>query len=123
MNTPQTTFKTNINGLPVICNSNLADIELIKKTSSLVDYYGISRQTSQLFIQFNDGKSIIYNEVPLEVLEAAKESASIGKFWHSDIKGKYPDIAVDDNCIVAEAVEDPEEWDIENESFYPDNDH
>jgi len=123
MNTPETTFTSKINGQPVVCNSNLIDFELLKKQSTLIDYYGICRQTSQLFIQFNNGKSFVFLAVPPEVLETAKTIDSIGKYYHSDIKGKYEDIAVEDNCIVAESVEDLDEWDINDESFYPDSDH
>lgn len=93
-------FKAVIGGKPVICNPVLEGFELLKKASSNVDYFGISRSTGQLFIQFNNGTCFLYSGVPIETLEAAKEAESIGKFFHSAIKNKLAiDEPIADLCI------------------------
>lgn len=97
-------FTTTVNGKVVSCNPNLQGFKILKKESSNVDYFGTYPQDGndpgQLFIQFLTGKCYVYNEVPTEVLDLAKDSDSIGKFFYKLIKGKYPEQEVDDHCIV-----------------------
>jgi hypothetical protein len=77
---------------------------LLKKNSTNVDYFGIRRETSQLFIQFSNGTCFMYANVPTEVLEEAKNAPSIGKFFHQSIKWQYEDEAVGSN-LIADAPE------------------
>ncbi|MCW3111320.1 MAG: hypothetical protein JWQ09_5826 [Segetibacter sp.] len=110
----ETTFNTKINNKPVVCNEALTDFELLKKASTHIDCFGICRATNELFIQFTNGTSFMYTAVPLEVLEAAKEAESIGKFYHATIKGKYNDASLG-NCFVV--ADDTEEDDYDNDYF------
>ena len=97
------TIKT-INGKPVTVGQRFEDFELLKKNSTNVDYFGIRRETSQLFIQFSNGKCFMYANVPPEVLEEAKNATSIGKFFHASIKRQYEDEALPSN-LIADAPE------------------
>lgn len=103
-----------------IVNPILADFELAKKESSYVAYLGIRRETSQLFLQYNNGKCFMFNAVPPETLEAATTTPSIGKFFHSELKGVYDVEEMADNLITiappAEDDFDPEE-DLEDEDL------
>jgi len=94
-----TTTKT-VNGKAVIVDKQLEDFELLKKASTNVDYFGIRRETSQLFIQFTNGRCFMYSEVPIEILEEAKNAESIGKFYHKNIKGQYTDEPIGTFLIV-----------------------
>lgn len=105
----KTTIQRTVNGEIVTADQNLQEFEIIKKASTNVDYFAIRRETSQLFIQFSNGKCFMYANVPPEVLEQAKEAESIGKFFHASIKGKYEDEAVGSNLIT---VAPPEETDF-----------
>lgn len=59
------------------------------QVSSQVDTTKYDRATKKLLIQFKTGQWYEYSEVPVEVWERMKVTASIGKFVGSDIKGKY----------------------------------
>ncbi len=45
--------------------------------------------TSRLMILFNQGRSVTLEGVPPDVFAAFKAAKSPGKFYNTDIKGKY----------------------------------
>lgn len=100
---------TTISGTAVIVNPILAEFELAKKNSTYVHYLGIRRETSQLFLQYNNGTCFMFNAVPPEKLEAATVAESIGKFFHSDLKGKFETEELDHNCITIAPPEEDDE--------------
>jgi hypothetical protein len=104
-----TNFKTTINRTAVVCDGLLADFEILKKASSNVDYFAIRRETSQLFIQFSNGKCFVYEAVPTEVLEGAKDAESIGRFYHANIKGKYAEAEVGNRLVVVDLEDDEDD--------------
>jgi|GEM_PF-1540267 len=99
-----TTITKTINGNAVTVDKQLEDFELLKKASTNVDYFGIRRETSHLFMQFSNGKCFMYAQVPPEVLEEAKNAESIGKFFHAKIRDRYTYEALSSN-LIADAPE------------------
>lgn len=99
MSTPLPPFKRAVNGQAVVCNGILTDFEILKQASTMIDYFAICRQTSQLFVQFSNGACFLYNNVPVETLEAATQAESIGKFFHAQVRNKYSDTPLENNCI------------------------
>lgn len=105
----QPMIKITINNQSVVCNPVLADFEILKKASSNVDYFAIRRETSQFFIQFSNGKCLMYEGVPVEVLEEAKEAESIGKFHHAKIKTYTAEEIGSRLIVIDDLAEDEEE--------------
>lgn len=128
MNEP--TFTIQVNGTTVTCHPNLKGFKIFKKDSSNVDYFGTYPEDKdncgQLFMQFMTGKGYVYSNVPKEVLDLAESAPSIGKYYYAFIKGKYPEMAVDDHCITAHKEagfvedEDDEDWDPDEDFAFDD---
>lgn len=117
MNEP--TFTTTLGGKPVAARGILKGFALKKQASSLVDYFGMNQVENQLFIQFNNGVCTIYSGVPKGVLDMAHEAPSIGKFFHSFIKGKYEYEEIGNLAIKPDEQEEDEDWDAD-EDLFPD---
>jgi hypothetical protein len=79
-------FQTTINGEAVNVDNKLQGYTLFKKPSSHVNYYGTHRDTSSLFVQYNNGTCFIFTEVPDPLLAKAEVAPSIGKFLHAFTK-------------------------------------
>lgn len=105
------TTKTTITGQLCLVNEILKDFELAKKNSTYVSYLGIRRETSQLFLQYNNGTCFMFNAVPPEKLEAATVAESIGKFFHSDLKGKFETEELAHNCVVVAPPVEEDDFD------------
>lgn len=124
MNEP--TFTTQVNGHTVTCHPNLKGFKIFKKESSNIDYLGTDHENYQLFIQFLTGKCYLFMHIPKEVLDLAESAPSIGKYFYAFIKGKYPEMAVDDHCITAQKdarfveEEDDEDWDPDEDFAFGD---
>jgi hypothetical protein len=79
-----------LNGKQLIVDDSLFDFSIIQKPSSNVDYFGLDYVSERLFIQFKGGSgAYIYYGVNMDVLDAAKNAESIGKFVSSTIVGKF----------------------------------
>lgn len=64
-------------------------MELIDVSSSNIRQIGYDADTQTLGIVFNKGDLYHYNDVPEEVFEEMQRTASVGRFFHSEIRGKY----------------------------------
>lgn len=121
MNEP--TFTTQVNGVTVTCHPALKGFKIFKKESSNVDYFGTYPEDKdncgQLFMQFLTGKCYVYSNVPKEVLDLAESADSIGKYYYAFIKGKFPEMVVDDHCIVAQKeprfLDEDDDWDADED--------
>lgn len=119
-----------INGQTCEIHDNLVGFKLFQKPSSNVAYFGTYPEDKdncgQLFMQFMTGKGYVYSNVPKEVLDLAESAPSIGKYYYAFIKGKYPEMAVDDHCITAQKdarfveEEDDEDWDPDEDFAFGD---
>jgi hypothetical protein len=57
--------------------------------SSMIASLGYNANTSTLEVEFNNGAVWQYYEVPESVYFDMLNSGSLGKFFHSNIKGQY----------------------------------
>lgn len=113
-------FTTTVNGLSVNCNPNLEGFKIFKKSSSHVDFFATHKEGGQLFIQFTNGKCYVYGQVPKETLDLVEGAESVGKAYYAFIKGKYPEQAVEDRCIVEtnDIADDFEDEDFDDNPAY-----
>lgn len=115
--------KTEINGKPCLINESIEGFQFFQKSSSYVDFFGISNQveeesqTGQIFFQFNNGKSFIFKDVPVQVLNGAVESDSIGKYYHAAIKNQYPADEIEERSIRPDDQEDDDDEDEGNTMY------
>ncbi len=98
------------------------DFTLFKRSSTYVDYFGISNQveeesqTGQIFFQFNNGKCFVFKDVPVQVLNGAVESDSIGKYYHAAVKSQYESTEWEERSIRPDDQEDDDEDGFTDES-------
>ena len=60
-------------------------------TSTMIRAVGYDAETKSLEIEFNKGGAIwLYSEVPAEEHDALMKADSLGKYFLSRIKDKYP---------------------------------
>ncbi len=57
--------------------------------SSMLVSIGYEQETETLQIEFKDGTIFNYEKVPFDVYTNMMDSASIGSFYHKNIKSKY----------------------------------
>ena len=95
-----------INGKLCLVNDILKGFQIYDRKSSMIAYIGTNVASSELFIQFNNGKGFSYAEVPAKVLAEAIIAPSIGKFFHANIKDKFTATEVESDCITPAPVED-----------------
>lgn len=62
-------------------------------SSSMIRSIGYDAESSTLEIEFNSGAVWQYFEFPPEQYEAFR-AGSLGKFFHANIKGRYPEMPV-----------------------------
>ncbi len=62
--------------------------------SSHIDAIGHHR--GDLIIRFVGGKRFAYKDVPKDLHDEMLKSDSVGRFFRSEIRGKFPHVAVDD---------------------------
>lgn len=64
-------------------------------SSSMIRSFGYDADTTSLEIEFIKGGSVwLYSEFPPEQYEAMQGAESVGKFFLSQIKGKYPETKI-----------------------------
>jgi hypothetical protein len=57
--------------------------------SSQISYIGFEEETNILYVTFSNNTTWAYYSVSKEVFEALKNATSVGKYFNSEIKGKY----------------------------------
>ena len=62
--------------------------------SSMIASFGYEADNSTLEVEFNSGAVWQYYDVPESVYYDMKNSDSLGKFFHANIKGQYPESQV-----------------------------
>lgn len=70
-------------------DSRLEGFMVSSKPSSNVAFYGYSLNNS-FFIQFKNGSAYIFSDVSESVLAGVNKAVSIGAYFNSEIKGKFP---------------------------------
>lgn len=78
----------------------------------MIAYIAVNSEENKLFIQWLNGSGNIYSDVPTEVLKEITVTASVGKFWHANIKDKYESVKVDAPLISIAAPDDHTEGKI-----------
>ncbi len=104
-----TNLKT-VNGKDVLVSDTAALFTLHKQASTYVDYFGTDKSGQRMFFQFNNGTCFMLTGVPAEVQDAAVAAPSIGKFWHSTLKGKYETEQLMDKSVEDVPATDEEEF-------------
>lgn len=93
-------FKTTLNGKELLVSPILQGYTIYDRQSSMISYIAVNE--ANLFIQFNNRTSFLYRDVPVDLIKSAVTAVSIGKWWHSHIKGKIEGEAVESHCIQAD---------------------
>lgn len=60
--------------------------------SSAIESVGYDPKNRRLEIKWKSGSLSIHNDVPQHVVDNFLKASSIGAYWHSHIKGTYPDV-------------------------------
>lgn len=79
-----------------IYKEGIAPISMIPVASSQIKSVGYTSDT--LYIEFNKGTVYSYDKVPETIFEALKAAESVGKYFGSEIKGKF-DYAKTDRIV------------------------
>ena len=77
---------------------SVSNFVVFRKPSSNVEFFGHDKEHDLMFFQFKHG-AYLYTGVPAEVAEKAETSESIGKFFASEIKGKYECVKADGKLV------------------------
>jgi len=59
------------------------------RSSSNIRGYSYNEQEKTLDIQFNNGGTYRYKDVPQELYEGFNQAESLGRFLHANIKNKF----------------------------------
>lgn len=81
---------TIINELVYEVDERIATHVFHSRQSSNIDLFGINWKGSEFFVQFKNGTSYLFSEVPDTVLTEAVEADSIGRFFNANITKKFP---------------------------------
>jgi len=81
------------------------DYAVFKLPSSNVDFCGHKPQfddntkeekpDQDFFVQFKNGGTYLYRDIPTETIKRASIAESIGKFVRAEISGKYPSVKLE----------------------------
>lgn len=89
-----------LNGKVLHVHNDLFDFTIHQKPSSNIDYLGLDYVNERLFVQFKGGTgAYIYNGVNMNLLDAAKNAESIGKFVSTTIVGKFTNIKFQNRLV------------------------
>lgn len=67
------------------------DVRMKEVDSSCFSEVGYASDTETLYVRFKDSGSLYrYDEIPSNIYRSLMNAESIGKYYNSDIKGKYP---------------------------------
>ncbi len=85
------------------------DYAVFKLPSSNVDFCGHRPQFNEttneekpiqdFFVQFKNGGTYLYRDIPTETIKNASIAESIGKFIRAEISGKYPSTKLDSQIL------------------------
>jgi hypothetical protein len=76
-----------INLAEYIIDDSLQGFEICQKPSSNVDFYGTNGK--DIFIQFKNGGTYIYENVPKEIIDEMHKAESIGSFVSKYLTKKF----------------------------------
>lgn len=62
---------------------------MVKVKSSNIEGVIYNDQTNTLEVHFKNGNEYSYEAVPQDIYDALIHADSVGKYFHSNIKGKY----------------------------------
>lgn len=62
---------------------------MIKVKSSTIEAVSYDEESRRLTIQFKGGRLYHYDDVPLGVYNSLLTAESVGRFFHSSIKGRF----------------------------------
>lgn len=123
--------KLEINETPYIINEAIKDFTIMHKASSNVLAWGFDFGQKLMFVQFKNGSSYMYSDVPVEIAKKSIDVDSIGKFISKDIVGKYVskkletplltkvDIPIiENNPLIYHRENKSEQTDLDEPNFY-----
>ena len=58
--------------------------------SSICTHIGYDPDTQELCMRHPNEKTSVFSQVPLDIGEAMENAESVGRMYHSLIKGQYP---------------------------------
>lgn len=64
-------------------------MDMIPVDSSNVAFIGYDSESETLQIEFNNGSIYQYFDVPEHLFEGLRDTDSVGRFLHANIKGTY----------------------------------
>lgn len=97
--------KIEINRVQYDVHPALANYAIHRKPSSNVAFYGFA--LGSVFVQFMNGSSYIYNEVPDEVISDAAKAESIGSFVSRNLVKKFPSVKLNGAGVVPSTADLP----------------
>lgn len=77
-----------------------------EKPSSNVAYFGTDIVSNRLFVQFKNGSSYIYKDVPSNLLEEIHTAESVGKYFSQYIAGKFQNVKYAEKLVNIQSVLD-----------------
>lgn len=79
------------------------DYAIFKLPSSNVDFCGHlpeeGKDTQSFFVQFKNGGTYLYRDIPTETIKRAAIAESIGKFIRAEISGKYTSVKLEKSIL------------------------
>lgn len=79
------------------------DWAVFKPFSSNVDFFGHrpepDKETQSVFVQFNNGGTYLYGNIPTATIMRASLAESIGKFIRAEISGKYTSVKLEGQIL------------------------
>ncbi|TDQ79540.1 KTSC domain-containing protein [Sphingobacterium yanglingense] len=85
------------------------DYAVFKLPSSNVDFCGHlpdeDKDTQNFFVQFKNGGTYLYRDIPNETVIEASKAESIGKFIRAEISGKYPSVKLEHKILTEVSVQ------------------
>jgi len=97
-----------INNKPVLVSDVIKDYTLYHRNSTFISYIGVKGDNS-LFIQFCNSTCFLYRDLPVDLIKAALEAESIGKWFHASLKGKYEGEQLESHCIQPDKEEEDDD--------------
>lgn len=100
-----------LNKMRLVVDDRIDSFEIFQKDSSNVEFFGIDPVQDKLIMQFRNGTSYIYSGLSMDLMKAAMNCESIGKFFSSQIAGKFESQKIAERLIVRDHKTDEEiEW-------------
>lgn len=88
-----------INEIAYLVGDRFKDFTFQKKSSSNVNVFGYDHN-GYFVIQFNNGGTYLYDNVPTETIQGAIECESIGKYYRAEISSKHTGIKMIKPAVV-----------------------